>query len=173
MMYFQCLHIFWFCMKFISHTPLMKLQVPPGPPAHNRCTRGFAPNTSNINAQFCSTFHSSSPTVSKNHCLNLLHVLLICGWASLPVCTSNISSAAFKHFDSHLLWQTVLSVLGGQLLTELCAFHSFSQQKCTTAHCLSLVQTSKAAAIFTPCSLSTNRLHLNQSRSMPPSDHEL
>jgi hypothetical protein len=42
------------------------------------------------------------PTVFKNHCLNTLHVLFLCGcgWASLPVCVNKIGSAAFKTFRS-------------------------------------------------------------------------
>jgi hypothetical protein len=43
---------------------------------------------------------------------------------------------------------------------------------CTTARCLSLVQTSSEAVIFTPCSIGTNG-QLNHTRSMSPSDLEL
>jgi hypothetical protein len=50
---------------------------------------------------------------------------------------------------------------------------SSDSKKCTTAFCLSLVQTSGGTVIFMPCSLSTNRLRLNHTRSMPQSGLEL
>lgn len=41
------------------------------------------------------------PTVSKNHCLSILHILFVSGfgWVSLPVWIDNTSSAAFKYSD--------------------------------------------------------------------------
>jgi hypothetical protein len=99
----------------------------------------FAPRTSNINAQSCSNFRISYPTVSKNHCWSTRLVLFVCGcgWASLPVCINDTGSAAFKHFDPLVhtsLWQTVLSILGSQLSMNLCTFHSFRHQTNTLLH---------------------------------------
>jgi hypothetical protein len=53
------------------------------------------------------------------------------------------------------------------------AFIPSDTNKCTTACCLSLVQTSSGAVIFTSCSLSTNGLQVNHNHSMSPSDLEL
>jgi hypothetical protein len=93
-----------------------------------------------------------------------------------PVCINNTGSAAFKHFDPLVhtsLWQTVLSILGGQLKMDLCLFHSFRHQERTIVGCLSLVQTSSGAVIFATCSLGTNGLQLNHTCSMSPPDLEL
>jgi hypothetical protein len=50
---------------------------------------------------------------------------------------------------------------------------SSDTNKRDTACCLYLLQTSSGAVIFTPCSLGTNGLELNHTRSMSPSDLEL
>jgi hypothetical protein len=70
-------------------------------------------------------------------------------------------------------WQTVLSILSSQLSMDPCLFHSFRHQNRSIACCLSLVQNSSGTFIFTPCSLRTNGLQLNHTRSMSPSGFEL
>jgi hypothetical protein len=75
---------------------------------------------SNINAQSCSNFCNSYPTVSSNHCLRFAHLWL---WMGIfTVCINNTGSAAFKNIDPLIhtsLWQTVLPILINQLSMDL------------------------------------------------------
>jgi hypothetical protein len=106
---------------------------------------------SNVNAQFAA-ISTSYPTVSKNHCLSMLHVFLVCGcgWTFLSLCINNTGSAAFKHFEPPVhtsLWQKVLSILSSQLSMDLCPIFSFRHQKTALLHvacpwCKTLVEQS-------------------------------
>jgi hypothetical protein len=97
-------------------------------------------------------------------------------WMGVLTCVrNNISLAAFKHFDPLVhtsLWQTFLHtwqpIVDGSL--PLSFLHT---SRNAVACCLSLVQTSSGAVIFTPCLLGANGVQLNHTRSMWPSDLEL
>jgi hypothetical protein len=80
----------------------------------------------------------------------------------------------FKHFYSLVhtsLWQTVLSILGSQLM-GLGPFHAFRHKKMHCCMLLVLGAVSSGTVIFTPCLLGTNGLYLNHTRSTSKSDLE-
>jgi hypothetical protein len=136
------------------------------------------PRTSNINAQSCSNFRNSYPTVSKDHCLSTLHVLFVCGcgWASLPVFINNTGSAAFKHFGPlvHTSLRQTVSVHTWQSTVDgSCTFHSFRHQ---AIHCCMLLLVLGANLLWCThfyATLTRHRLQLNHTRSMSPSDLQL
>jgi hypothetical protein len=125
-----------------------------------------------VNFYFCNSYR----TVSKNHCLTTLYVLFVCGCGH-PYLSASITLVwLFLDFSIHLCTlhcgKQFCPYLEASYQWISAPFISSDTNKRTIASCLSLVQTSSGAVIFTSWSLGTVGLQLNHICNMSPSDLE-